>query len=125
MKATDFRIGNIVTVCYEDGKPDMVIIAEPGLIHLASRPHADDERDITGVPITFDKLSLLDFAKKSKGIPFEIDMLEADKAILTVSIGNYIVSCRYWHELQNLFFLITGEELIPFKLPPLNHLLLL
>ena len=117
MKAVDFRIGNIVTVCYGNFKPDTIIIIEPGLIQLASRPDPDDERDITGVYLTLEILTELCFVEKNKGLHFLIHTIENDKIELSLTIGIYTVRCKYVHELQNIFFSITGNELIPFSIP--------
>ena len=52
MKSSDLRIGNIVSVCYEDiVTPDTVLILEPGVVHLSSRNTPDSDRDIIGVPL--------------------------------------------------------------------------
>lgn len=53
MKASDLRIGNIVSVCYEnDIVPDTVIVLEPDVVHLSMRKYSDSDRDIIGVPLS-------------------------------------------------------------------------
>jgi hypothetical protein len=125
MKATDFRIGNIATVCYEDLKPDIIIIIEPGLVQLANRPHPDDERDIAGVCITLQNMDNLKFMEKSKGLCFSIHISEAEGVEISLLIGKYTVRCKYLHELQNVFYCFTGNELIPFSMDlgaiPVKH----
>ena len=66
MKSTMFRIGNIVTVCYEDTIPDTVLILEPGLVHLSRRLAADNENDIAGVRLTVNILESMQFEKTEK-----------------------------------------------------------
>jgi hypothetical protein len=117
MKSASFRVGNIVSVCYGNFKPDTVIILEPGLVQLAGRPHPDDERDIIGVFLTLKKLAEINFVEKNRGLHFSIHTTDKDKIELSLSIGKHIVRCKYWHELQNLYFSITGEEIFPFSIP--------
>ena len=62
MKASDLRIGDIVSVWYEDKViPDTVVILEPDVVHLSSRKYADSDRDIIGVPLQEEWLSKFNF----------------------------------------------------------------
>jgi hypothetical protein len=113
MKSTHFRIGNIVTLCHEN-LPDIVVSIEPGLIYLANRTRPDDERDISGVFITIEKLTELNFFEKSKGLLFSIHTTESERVELSFSFGNHTMRYKYLHELQNAIFCFTCNELIPF-----------
>jgi hypothetical protein len=67
MKASDLRVGNIVSVCYEDDIiPDTVLILEPDVVHLSNRQYADSDRDIIGVPISKGWLMHFNFNYQSK-----------------------------------------------------------
>lgn len=67
MKASDLRIGNIVSVCYENEIiPDTVIVLEPDVIHLSNRKYPDSERDIIGVPFNEEWLKHFNFIYHSK-----------------------------------------------------------
>lgn len=67
MKASDLRVGNIVSVCYEDDiVPDTVIVLEPDVVHLSNRKYADSDRDIIGVPISKEWLIHFNFNYQSK-----------------------------------------------------------
>lgn len=62
MKSSDLRIGNIVSVCYENEiLPDTVIVLEPDVVHLSNRKYPDNDRDIIGVPLSEEWLHQLHF----------------------------------------------------------------
>jgi len=67
MKSSDLRIGNIVSVCYEnDIIPDTVIVLEPDVVHLSSRKCPDSDRDIIGVPLNEEWLMHFNFIYHSE-----------------------------------------------------------
>ena len=67
MKASDLRVGNIVSVCYEDDIiPDTVLVLEPDVVHLSNRKYPDSDRDIIGVPISNEWLLHFNFNYHSK-----------------------------------------------------------
>ena len=67
MKASELRVGNIVSVCYEeDIVPDTVVVLEPDVVHLSNRKYPDSDRDIIGVPISNEWLLHLNFNYHSK-----------------------------------------------------------
>jgi hypothetical protein len=112
------RIGNILTLCYEDElKPYTVEILQADLVHLSSRPEADDPRDIIGLPVTrafllnnnFEELNqqfIACYNKKLIKIEFSA---ETDDAWVYVDKVEFTV--RYIHELQNLLFYTAGWEI--------------
>ena len=112
------RIGNLLTVCYEDElKPYTVEILQADLVHLSSRPDADDPRDLVGLPVSrafllnnnFEELSqqfIVSFNKKLIKVEFSSDI---DVALVYVDEAKFEV--KYIHELQNLLFYSAGWEI--------------
>lgn len=115
MKATDLRIGNIVTLAYEDFKPNVVLILEPGLVHLLNRLHPDDERDIEGIPITEGLLHEYKVPSNKifliQGTNVKIDVVQDIKPVW-LHIKNLTFQLHFIHELQNIIHLISGREII-------------
>ena len=114
------RIGNILTVCYEEGfKPYTVEILQSDLVHLSNRPEADDPRDIIGLPVTqeflvsvnFKKLSTLYIAHFNENLISVELAAEIDFTCLYIDQTRFPI--KYIHELQNIVFFTTGWEIIP------------
>lgn len=118
MKATQLRLGNIVALIDQPDKLDRVLILEPGLVHLMNRDQADDENNITGVIVNRDLLESLD-------IPTNIWLLngrakigitiKGGKEQITLQCGGIERIVYFLHEIQNIIFELTGEELIKHK----------
>src|ERR1700739_3989717 len=109
MKSTDLRIGNLATVCYEDRKPDTLIVLDPGMVHFASQKRSDNEVDVIGVYLTVEKLIEIDFFKKCKGRSFTVVATKSGKVEVVVSMGKHQRRCKYLHELQNAYWWLTEK----------------
>lgn len=115
MKATELRVGNIVTVYDEPGRHDFVLVLEPGLVQLMGRPEPDDENNIIGVPLTAELLSQYaipigrTFSFGGEEILLE-PSLGVDSGLLQVRRHRF--SVRWMHELQNILFCLCGRELV-------------
>jgi hypothetical protein len=114
MKATEFRIGNLLhdregRLCQVEalqditqrGYEDETEIHAPA-IHggLTGLPHKP-------IPLTEEWLLKFDLCRKEwlwNGEEIEYWVQDGDGATL-------IKSCKYVHQLQNLFFVLTGKEL--------------
>ncbi len=113
MKASDLRIGNIVSVCYEkDIIPDTVIVLEPEVVHLSNREYPDSDRDIIGVPLSTTWLKKFEF-KYNPGLKnwgcknILIKKLSNDSEnywVLQSKSG--LLRISFVHELQNLLHVL-------------------
>jgi hypothetical protein len=110
MKASDLRVGNIVSVCYEDDiTPDTVLILEPHVVHLSNREFADSDRDIIGVPLSKEWLMHFNFNYQSKqriwcrnGI-----IIRLLKNKWTVKWNSLNREIEFVHQLQDLLHFIA------------------
>lgn len=121
IKSEDLRIGNYITLVYDEVGPLKVEELQPGCVHLENRAYMDDERDVIGVEVTPSWLEKAGFVLHSdKGVQ-EGEVwrkgsffLESDHTdgIWHFSIsGTYFkVSIKWVHQLQNLLALIKNLE---------------
>ena len=100
MKATELRIGNLVleNETQQVGQVDLVII---GII----------ERELNHtykpIPLTEEWLERFNWnPPKDIGVSFSLTTYE-----IHFVAGNYYKKIEYVHQLQNLYFALTGEEL--------------
>jgi hypothetical protein len=104
MKATELRIGNYYYGC---SRKQLEIVTGQTIAQRES----GELPCMKGVPLTEEwlKKSNLNFEKlgyKSLGVSFGVTTLE-----IHFVIGNYYKKIKYLHELQNLYFEFTHEEL--------------
>ena len=114
MKSTYLRIGNklqkdngeIYTVLRLDNTNDVLVEEQRGLLTLGY--------NLFGIPLTEEWLLELGFEGdnqpyKKHDFEFYID----DDGRVTIYFKGFLLSeCYYAHQLQNLYFSLTGEELI-------------
>lgn len=114
MKATELRLGNIVAAIDDPDKPDVVMLLEPGVVQLMSRPEADDENNIVGVPLTPQVLSgfQIDIGDvvDASGRPLSFQPGDIE-GTLRLTYGDETHTLHHMHELQNLVFATSGREL--------------
>lgn len=121
IKAEDLRIGNYITLVYDEVGPLKVEELQPGCVHLENREYMDDERDITGVEISPSWLKNAGFAprpdestQKSEVWKKGSFLLESNNThdIWRFSISGTLfeVSVKWVHQLQNLLALIKDLE---------------
>jgi hypothetical protein len=115
MKATNLRLGNVVALFDQPENPDRVLILEPGLVHLMNRDEADDEKNIIGVPVSEQVLAQYQIPfncwHKSGTTKIYIDILQ-DPERATLHCQGIKCNVLFLHEIQNLVFDLTGEDLI-------------
>lgn len=123
MRVEDLRIGNLVNY-------DMLRMDAPQIIEISIKDldfiDMKSEDRYTPIPLTEDLLVKLDFVKLSEGwCHREVDSIERDnqRNQLNYSDGKFYidapcahdgyfeVECEYVHQLQNLYFCLTDEEL--------------
>jgi hypothetical protein len=121
MKSTEFMLGNKVAFC-DDHEPDFIIAIEESMLHLSKRKLPDDERDIEGIPLTdwINKqtkgLKRVRILVTIKGIKLEFAIKRSkSKAILLLSLNRNSaeIILIYHHQLQNLLFVLTGQQFNP------------
>lgn len=128
MKANELRIGNLVGGPYEETEVDLDI-----LIHLISKKEIQQKPYYSPIPLTEEWLIKFGFELiANNGFDwrhFSIDSKEPSKHItIRTDEGDnffalfnhsecdkkelqFINRCEYVHQLQNLYFALTGEEL--------------
>ena len=115
MKATDLRLGNIVSVIDEPLKPDTVIILEPGIVHLMNRSEADDENNIVGTPMHQDVLASFNIPCNSwfplGNHQVRVETQDQSGSVRVHCMGTTL-ELHYMHELQNLLHAMCGEDII-------------
>ena len=117
MKSSDLRIGNIVSVCYEDVvTPDIVIILEPDTVHLSMRNHADSDRDIIGVPLQEEWLRKFNFKYNSHSDKWKLNKISIKK-IQSGTVNIWLVQSKtlqmkiaFVHQLQDLLHVLVKSD---------------
>lgn len=123
MKASELRIGNLLEWNLYTVKVIELNQTDVGIICVGDCVYPNDEYDILPISLTKDLMILLGFKKtdnnlwikKTKaGRIFKVE--EADGCIkkdigFGVSEDGYRMIQIYLHQLQNLYFALTGEEL--------------
>lgn len=114
MKSSDLRIGNFVSVCYEDTLiAEEVIILEPGTVHLSNRKYADSDRDIVGVPLSEEWLMRFRFSYNAIRNRWYFNDLVIKRSsdtsneywVLQFKCGK--IKIAFVHELQNLLHVLN------------------
>lgn len=115
MKATQLRLGNIVGLKDDPFKIDHVLILEPGLIHLESGSDYEQEEYVREIPIMAHILEQYGIPANNwfylGGIRMYIGLIPGIKDI-QLHIDKQLFKVRYMHELQNLIYDHSGQELI-------------
>jgi histidyl-tRNA synthetase len=109
MKANEFRIGNILTV---KGKEDILTgIAENDYVSKL-HGHGIDNDDIEVITLTDDWLEKFDISDDYFYYINNGGLLEFGVEVLPDNYYNTVLAqLKYVHQLQNLYFALTGEEL--------------
>ncbi len=121
MKKEDLRIGNLLTD--NTGKEVQVLAIAINNLRV-SGTHAIEYENVTGIPLTPEWLERFGFENDSYA---NFSKKIADYAYLVISFKDYACAqicenpsiadhdidapCKYVHQLQNLIFALTGEEL--------------
>lgn len=115
MKANELRIGNIVLF---KAKQDVVSeISNAGHILCEIGGFGNlDKGYIEPIPLTEEWLVKFGFKQDMDGWKLKDESYIYDEGFLHTDIGDAyrvsIVPIKYVHQLQNLYFALTGEELI-------------
>lgn len=111
MKVTSLRLGNIVGLIYDPDRYGIVVALEmSGSVHLSNKETPDDIRDISGIRPTERMLAELgcETSILVNGTEVNISFPE-DRAV--ISIEGILYPITFLHQLQNIFYAVTGQEL--------------
>jgi len=115
MKATQLRLGNIVGLTADPQSIDHVLMLQPGLVHLESGTDFEEEGLIEGVPVSARMLDRFGIPENNwfylGGMRIYIALLPGARSA-QLHIEKRLFKFRYMHELQNLLFDHTGQEII-------------
>ncbi len=115
MKATQLRLGNLVRLTTDPSCIDHVLILEPGQVHLESGKDYEEEGNITGVPLREGLLGRYGIPSNKwfylGGVRVYVG-IEQGRTHSMLHIDKWMFRIKYVHELQNIAFDMTGEELI-------------
>lgn len=113
MRSTELRLGNIVAAIDEPGRPDHVIILEPGTIHLMNRTEADDELNIVPVNATPETLAAFEIPTDSAfSFSGRQVRIETGNEGLKLHVDGLCYPFSHVHELQNLLLVTCGDDII-------------
>jgi len=124
MKASELRIGNLI----KGKSPEKKVYEEPvELNEYYFLLFLNNMMDVEPIPLTeewllkfgFDKvgIALTSIAIAPLNLPCTFNLPNTPfsfcqgKLILTTGTGDFCVNIEYVHQLQNLYFVLTGEEL--------------
>lgn len=122
MKEHELRLGNLVIRRFPDEVPFTMPVCRidgDGFVALSAGPHSVSctIREIKPIPLTPEWLERAGFKKQNngwngpnKGFDFSLFALPGDPFTYNSSECNPTI--RYVHQLQNLYFAMTSEELI-------------
>ncbi len=106
IKASDLRIDNFVSITQSAHKDDIEMVT------IFMLKQIENGYRVFGIPLTEEILLKCVFKFKDKGFSdLSVSYGLATETIHFV-IGNYYKKLNYLHELQNLYFALTNEELI-------------
>ena len=112
MKANELRIGNLIDrqdyICKVTKIEEGGIITEP----LEYKGEMFVKQGVEPIPLTEEWLVKFGFKKGSKGW-FKTYSHKTEVSVITCKFNFYMYKhiCNYVHQLQNLYFALTGEEL--------------
>ena len=113
MKASELRIGNLVNygrVTSEVSRVDKLFF----YVEASETPtfSKDEGRGATPIPLTEEWLFKFGFERNGKKLTFwKIDLVEDEEGIFSFDEARIYIDVKYVHQLQNLYFALTGEEL--------------
>jgi hypothetical protein len=102
MKASELRIGNYVY----DTLGKVNIIDLEAITYIVKEPH----NQVKPIPLTEEWLLKLGFKNNRLGL-FDVVKVVDDIAYHIYFIKKHLKEIQYVHQLQNLYFALTGEEL--------------
>ncbi len=113
MRSTELRLGNIVAAIDEPGRPDHVLLLEPGSVHLLNRSETDDENNIIPVDATPETLAAFEIPTETT-FSFSGRQVRIEKGTtgMTLHVDGECYPFSHVHELQNLLHATCGDDII-------------
>ena len=117
MKANELRIGNLVEYKITDDLDERIEWWEVSEIDSEDLKIIDDDDDYRPIPLTEEWLKKLGFELKYGCFLLSTNrgtiLIEEDLAQISsvISHDGFMAPCKYVHQLQNLYFALTGSEL--------------
>jgi hypothetical protein len=115
MKAAHLRIGDIASPI-DEFLPQKVAALENGTVHLAWRQYPENENEIIPVQLNFNFFESLAIDIKPLLVENGFRILGKQgrnfKLLFRMNDFSPEIDLSYVHELQNLYLLITGSDLI-------------
>lgn len=122
IKITDFRVGNKIFLISKNEEFEITDISTHNNT-LSSNEYCRELSEFEPIQISEEWLLKLGFEKSFKN-DYWFSIRIGDKRLLVSILGNieiekwdktmigFLSVCEYVHQLQNLFFSLTGEELV-------------
>lgn len=113
MRPNELRLGSLISLAYDPGKYGVVIAMDiSGTVHLGNKEKPDSIKDVIGIEITETLLEKFGYETTIYTSDHEITLNFTGKRV-TVTIDETITyQLRFFHELQNVVFINTGQELV-------------
>jgi hypothetical protein len=114
MKATDLRIGNWVNL-YDDYNSEVTGLTNTNKVWCVNNPHNENcawnPDKIKPIPLTEGWLKKLGFEKALNGWWDETENWCCNNNDFYLGAKMFLAKVDYVHQLQNLYFALTGKEL--------------
>ena len=127
MKANELRIGNFVNGIYTDNYGHLKMDEKSTICKVITLDNSDlcdypiyvesDEGiehfdEFEPIQLTEEWLLKFGFERNGKKLTFwKIDLVEDEEGIFSFDEARIYIDVKYVHQLQNLYFALTGEEL--------------
>jgi hypothetical protein len=134
MKAQDLRIGNFVMCVFEPHQITSIVTRDNGIIGFETGGYGDESDDIKPIELTEEWILKFGFIKELDGVfskyrnnyksdTSKVSIQWVDYFATEESYSGYVffygkfydgdfIWINHVHQLQNLYYLITGKELI-------------
>jgi hypothetical protein len=113
IKPTELRVGNRIK--YNNREAKIISIHEAGILSLSSGVNAD-LKNIRPIKLSDELLLRYGFIRNNEGT-YKHNHRELTEVFHTLDEfffrfdGKFIASCKYLHELQNIFFALYKQEI--------------
>jgi len=113
MTANELRIGNLVDLGNRIAKVIEINHLACVVVDLEETQDTIEDYDRTKpIPLTEEWLLKFGFKRNGKKLTFwKIDLVEDEEGIFSFDESRIYIDVKYVHQLQNLYFALTGEEL--------------
>jgi len=113
MKVTELRLGNIIGLIYDPEKYGVIIaLDQSGTVHISNREYPDEIRDVVGIAITPKLLARFGYESYIYFDGREIKLVFHGKRATVTIDDTTTYEIQFVHELQNIVYFNTGQELI-------------